>query len=513
MSHTKCDPASEYANELDAAANALEAHRSDLESLLAYILAKPVSRPQLSRLLRQSWLRLNALRTCCADLSERTSSDPAVTALIDSVHLALQAGETLSFDTASQALEKARAGLGENEAPALISHLQGARALIAAIAQDHQRAATLYADAAAEAGEDASLQWRYHGQQAAILADLGREFADDTALQQSIDLYENTVLPLTSESEKPQDWATTQHDLGNALGVLAQRQGGTWMLEKAIRAFEAALTKRPRLQLPLEWAQTQNSLGNALGILGQRQKDTEMLERSRQAFESALEEYTQAQSPHEWASTQNNLGAILLALGQQKNDARLLKEAVEAYKQVLQEWGRDRVPLDWATTLDHLGTALRLLGEKRKGSQTLKQSVAAYHNALAERTRERVPQEWAMTQNNLGTALHKLGEREGHTPTLEQAMTAFENALLEWPQEKLPMTWAMTMANLASTQKTLAELLEDANTAEKALARFQGVAQVFRNASHAQYYEFATEQVAITRKVVDALGGDWQKQR
>ena len=251
MSHAKCDPASEYANELDAATKALGAHRSDLESLLAYILAKPVSRPQLSRLLRQSWFRLNALRACCADLSKRTKFDPAVTALIDSVHHALQAGEALSFDTASQALGKARAGLGKNEAPTLLSHLQGAQALIAAITQDHHRAATLYANAAVQAGEDTSLQWRYHSQQAAILADLGREFADETPLQQSIDRYENTVLPPVTAAQRPQDCATPQHEHGSPMAILPHRQGIPCQREAGLRAPPSAHSSHPTTQLHL----------------------------------------------------------------------------------------------------------------------------------------------------------------------------------------------------------------------------------------------------------------------
>ena len=113
-----------------------------------------------------------------------------------------------------------------------------------------------------------------------------------------------------------------------------------------------------------------------------------------------------------------------------------------------------------------------------------------------------------MTQNNLGAALQKLGEREENTQILEHAIAAYENALKEWTHEQMPMAWAMTMANLAVAQKTLAQRLNDASLARVALTGFEAVAQVFRGASHAQYYDFATEQVAKTQKILKGLGGD-----
>ena len=112
-----------------------------------------------------------------------------------------------------------------------------------------------------------------------------------------------------------------------------------------------------------------------------------------------------------------------------------------------------------------------------------------------------------MTQNNLGAALQKLGERTEDVKAFNEAVTAYQNALKEWTQDKNPMTWAMTTANLAIAQKSLAERLADAGAAKMALDYFESVAQVFRNASHAQYYEFATEQIAKTRTLIDGLRG------
>lgn len=69
------------------------------------------------------------------------------------------------------------------------------------------------------------------------------------------------------------------------------------------------------------------------------------------------------------------------------------------------------------------------------------------------------------------------------------------------------MTWAMTMANLCSARKILAEQLGDVDLVRRVLADYATVADVFRAASHARYYELLTEQVALTRKLEQKLLG------
>jgi len=69
------------------------------------------------------------------------------------------------------------------------------------------------------------------------------------------------------------------------------------------------------------------------------------------------------------------------------------------------------------------------------------------------------------------------------------------------------MTWAMTMANLCAARKILAEQLGDVDLDRRVLSDFRGVAHVFRDASHARYYELITEQVAVTRKLEQKLLG------
>jgi tetratricopeptide (TPR) repeat protein len=498
-----------YESELDAACKVLHADRSSLLQLLSDVHGKQVSRQQVPFLLKQAYARLQGLRETRTCLSDRLIKEPVISALIEHGESALQAGEGFSLDDANKAYEKAyRRCLELKDEPESSALIRARQARIAAAKQQYRRAAELFEEAAAIPGLAVPLQWQYQIERASVLEDLGREFMDNTALEQAIDLYEITVLDLAPREERPEDWATTQNHLGNVLGILGQRQRGTQMLERSITAFKDALSERRRERVPLDWATTQNNLGNALGILAQRHGDTGMLEASVAAFESALEERTREQTPKDWATTQNNLAAALQSLGQRKNDTQLLKKSAEAYKNVLREWTREEAPLDWASTLNNLGTVLRMLGERRKGPRTLEQSVAAYNSALAERTRERVPQDWAMTQNNLGAALHKLGERQQDPQILEQSIGAFENALKVWTPERMPMGWAMTMANLGVARKALAEQTRDVAIARQAVADLAAVSAVFRKASHAQYYELSEERRAETLKVLVELGGD-----
>ena len=494
-----------YDLELQAVKNHLGAETSDLLQLMRVIPVLEVSRHQIQELLESSWCRLQTLRSDIAGLAAQPVCDD-IDSEIKLADLALQTGDGFSPGDADDACERAyRFCLDQSDYSAIGVRIRAAQALIAIIGLNFRHAIALYAEAAAFEDIEPSLQWRYLQQQALALENLGREFIDIEALQAAVELYQQTLLPLTSAQERPADRAEIMDSLGNVLGTLGQRHRGTRMLERAISTFEDALTLRPREQMPSEWATTQNHLGNALGALAQRQHDEEMLEQSIAAFEAALEVRTREDVPEAWASTQNNLAAVLLSLGQQRKDSKILKRAVDGYKSVLTVWTRDRLPLVWSTTMDNLGTALRLLGNHRKGPRTLEQSVAAYNAALSIRTRQRLPHHWAMTQNNLGAALQMLGERNDDPVTLGKSVVAYRESIKELNRESESMSWAMTMANLGVARRKLAECSADIDISRRASADIKMAVDVFRGASHAQLTELGEEQLAISRKLTIAL--------
>jgi tetratricopeptide (TPR) repeat protein len=382
-------------------------------------------------------------------------------------------------------LDAARAKLNEGREAARASREEASRKEAEFLADEaridhlqlaYRAAAEKYGEAAALAAPfDREAEWGYLMAQADELNDLGREFGDNAALMEAINLYRK-ALELAPRKTMPQQWAATQNNLGTTLGTLGERESGTARnnlgaalrtlgeresgtarLEQAVTAFREVLKEFTRERVPLAWAMTQNNLGNALTRLGERETGTARLEEAVAAYREVLKEFTRERVPLAWAMTQNNLGAALLALGERESDTARLEDAVAAYREALKERTRERVPLDWATTQNNLGTALASLGEREGGTMWLEEAVAAFSEALKERTRERVPLDWAMTQNNLGVALKTLGEPESGTARLEEAVAAFREALKERTRERTPYYWEQTQRNLAHTVRLLDE--------------------------------------------------------
>ena len=87
-------------------------------------------------------------------------------------------------------------------------------------------------------------------------------------LNEAVEAYRQALTVYTRD-DLPQDWATTQNNLGTTLRDLGERLGGPEgqrRLNEAVEAYRQALTVRTRDDLPQDWAQTENNLGLALQI-------------------------------------------------------------------------------------------------------------------------------------------------------------------------------------------------------------------------------------------------------
>jgi tetratricopeptide (TPR) repeat protein len=410
--------------------------------------------------------------------------DPATKALVDQATVELDRGHP---DAASGLLQRAEDAelVAAGQARALAQQASAAadaRQLHAARARESRGDVALtqlhYGEAAGLFGSAASLltagssadRGRLLSRQADALYRQGSEFGDNTALLDSITIWQEISEQDYPRTKAPLDWAIAQNNLGNALATLGGRENGTVRLEAAVAAYRAALEERTRDRVPLDWAQTQNNLGNALWTLGERENGTARLEAAVAAYRAALQERTRERVPLDWAQTQNNLGTALWTLGERESGTARLEEAVAAYHAALEERTRERVPLDWAMTQMNLGNALVVLGGREKGTEQLAAAVAAYRASLEERTRERVPLAWAMTQDNLGTALPVLGERETGTTHLEEAANAYRSALEERTRGRVPLEWAMTQVNLGAALEALGERESGTAHLEEAVA-------------------------------------------
>jgi len=96
-------------------------------------------------------------------------------------------------------------------------------------------------------------------------------------------------------------------------GIRSDGAEGAELLGQAVAAYHKALEVFTREQLPQEWATTQQNLGAALAEQGKRSegaKAGELLNQAVAADRSALEVLTREKQPQQWASTKRNLGRV-----------------------------------------------------------------------------------------------------------------------------------------------------------------------------------------------------------
>ena len=153
--------------------------------------------------------------------------------------------------------------------------------------------------------------------------------------------------PPVSFSDETQ--AQLWHAYATGEARLGAEHGDIARLASAIAFYKKTLTIWKRDKAPLRWATTQNNLGSALGLLGEQESGTERLEEAVAACRAALLEWTRDKAPLRWATAQNNLGNALLRVGERESGTAHLEAAVVAYSAALLEWTRGKVPLQWAT--------------------------------------------------------------------------------------------------------------------------------------------------------------------
>jgi tetratricopeptide (TPR) repeat protein len=152
----------------------------------------------------------------------------------------------------------------------------------------YRAAADKYAEAASLVGSfDRDAQQKYLLQQAGALGDQGREFGDNEALLEAIDLY-RLALTFAPRERAPLQWALMQTNLSNALFTLGERESGTARLEQAVAAYDEALKESTRDRVPRDWATMQHNRGVALAMLGERESGTARLEQAVAAFNACL---------------------------------------------------------------------------------------------------------------------------------------------------------------------------------------------------------------------------------
>jgi uncharacterized caspase-like protein len=434
----------------------------------------------------------NQLREGAAKLKEFLAAQPGGAKTdVELVRLAgladkAQAEGAIDLSLKFRQAASARADELDANVDATEANLKADRLQIGSTYADHARTAVLNFDFAVAAqmwGKafdqverwDEALALGYRRQQANALADHGLYRGKNDALTQAIALYEE----ISGPAESTDQWGPIRNDLGNALEELGERQSDRDMLERAVAAYEDALTRTPREKYALEWARTQSNIGVALMNLGQRSQGTELLERSAEAFGTSLEELTRERSPIEWAKTTSNFGNVMQMLADRNGDEGLYYEAADAHAAALEVLARDTMPLDWATVEANLGNALARIADQQSTPEGYDAAIDAFRLSLEDRPREKVPLDWAVTQDALGSVLASRAMRSGRVSDFDSAVAAFKAALEERTIERSPLDFGYTTANLALALKKRGELLDGAEDFDDAIAQYRAALTVF----------------------------------
>ena len=175
-------------------------------------------------------------------------------------------------------------------------------------------------------------------------------------IESAISCYRSALEVYTRENY-PEDWATTQNNLGAAYSHRIEGVRGA-NIESAISCYRSALEVYTRENYPEDWAMTQNNLGNAYRdrIEGVRAANIEW---AIACYESALIVYTPTAFPLECLTASRSLGNIAFTAG-------FWETAIEGYEQAMTAVEYTR---SWATSDD-------------RRQQIVAESIHVYENAI-----------------------------------------------------------------------------------------------------------------------------------
>ena len=239
-------------------------------------------------------------------------ADPELDGLRDQAASALEDGRLAEADELLAELEAHEEELELEEQALAAAATKAQRGDVALIQLRYLDAADYFHSAAQKVPRSAEqVHLGYLDQAADALYRQGAEFGDNAALEAAVATYREALKEYTRERERaPLQWATTQNNLGTALGTLGERESGTARLDEAVAAYREALKERTRERVPLDWATTQSNLGNALATLGERTEDAFKLEEARNAIETAFEVFMQDGQTHYRAYFEQRLGEV-----------------------------------------------------------------------------------------------------------------------------------------------------------------------------------------------------------
>jgi len=329
---------------------------------------------------------------------------------------------------------------------------------------------------APNARRDAALR----GNMAIVMTQLGERTMDAAWLQRAADIYQ-AILKEQPRGRLPEDWATTQLNLGSLYQIIGERTGDREALANAVRSFEGAAGIMTRERAPEQWAGLQMNLGNVHYTLANMDNDAKEFEKSYKAIERTLTIWTKEKMPDLWATAQSNLGGSYSAYGVTTGDAKFLYRAIAAHEAAMTIATREKSPDTWAQAQSNIASAYIGLGDITGDPAFYRSAVNANRAARQVYTPENDAAAYAASYYNEGRVLLRIGRAENGLPVLREAEDALIIALRHVDRTQLPIQWARIRSVTGEVLRELGERGKDRKALIDARAAFEDARTTFRD--------------------------------
>lgn len=485
--------------------------RLDVDQILASIDSR-------ARILRQVLDQLGAL--------ER-ADDPEVARLVQEARGAASTGElaradgllaqAIRLDMARALDDRFRANVRRMRAAITIAQ-RGQLASNDGRLEDAERLFGEAVDAAPE-GEVAN-RWQFAMWQAQAISDFADRNGDIATTRRAIAAMEQRVVPLSSRTQRPDQWVQTQIALANMLSDLAER-GEAGARERAQALLEMAVEAAPQnpsalialaqaymhggyagdptnvrrivdlldTALPLadDRAQVLATLSAVYRSVGDRGDRVAML-RSINYGEQVLAARSREEAPQAWANAASALANSLQWMGQRR-DPDALYRAIDLYEQAIVAYGQAGLRAARARTQVSLSEALTIAA-RNGDAGALDRAEAALSDAVSVIRSVDNPAGYVDAQHALGVTLRVIGQRRNDPTAFARSIAALESALAVAERTRYPVYWAMV-------QNSYGRTLMARGDAARSLADYEAAGVLFRRALEVWTPLTFPEQAAI----------------
>jgi tetratricopeptide (TPR) repeat protein len=201
----------------------------------------------------------------------------------------------------------------------------------------------------------------------------------------------NAALSIRTRETVPNDWSTSQNNLGTALARLAAISGELQYLYQAINALKASLEERSPDKSLTRWTGTQLNLANVFLATAQFEDNDANLQSANFIYDLIISPELRMADARLWAIAQNNHGLVLLALADKEIGLSNLTRALDAFTEALEVTNLDEAPFDWASFKGNLGVALLKMGDRKRTLDAYQGASEEFMDALKVITKEQNP--------------------------------------------------------------------------------------------------------------------------